>query len=389
MNAGKVSNGRVSCTRSCSNKKKKSSIPSLPDEIIFCILAWRPAEILYNSIRYVCRQWYNIINDPIFIKEQLLRCTTGLFIQQKRTPYRAQFVDFGKMNVALTEVNVPFPNTVLATCDGLVLFRDKQDTLHVANPLTKQSLIVPPFDCHPSYGLPYFSLVYARSTMECKVLCIDKPYGCDVYKCMMITPGKDHAWKLINTNTFSDPTCRIFHHPPVFVEGLLYWGSRCFRCVVAWDIESEMFYEFPKPAVQSKPCIFHFVPMAKSLSCLVWSILQALFDVFVLSDPMSGEWRKLYKIELDVQKYRLNGILNKPVSWPGQNYFVPFAWADNGEVFLCLSETPGHYVAHYVKTGETLIVGSYDEDGWPRFRSNFAYSLVLLPSSLSSLSTGI
>ncbi|KAF5951240.1 hypothetical protein HYC85_009184 [Camellia sinensis] len=144
MNAGKVSNGRVSCTRSCSNKKKKSSIPSLPDEIIFCILAWLPADILYNSIRYVCRQWYNIINDPIFIKEQLLRCTTGLFIQQKRTPYRAQFVDFGKMNVALTEVNVPFPNTVLATCDGLVLFRDKQDTLHVANPLTKQSLIVPP-----------------------------------------------------------------------------------------------------------------------------------------------------------------------------------------------------------------------------------------------------
>ncbi|KAL7204093.1 hypothetical protein ACSBR2_017206 [Camellia fascicularis] len=249
-------------------------------------------------MRYVCRQWYNIINDPLFIKEQLLCCTTGMFIQKTLSPYRAQFAGFGKMNVALTEVNVSFPNVVQATCDGLVLFMDEQDILHVANPLTKQSFIVSSFNCHPSYCLPYFLLVYARSTMECNVLCIDKPYGCDVYKCMMITLGKDHAWKLINTNTFSDPSWSIFQRPPVFVEGLLYWDGCAFPCVVAWDVESEMFYELPRPAVQSP------------------------------------------------------------------------------------------YIAYHVKTGETFIFESYDKT-WRNFRSDFAYSLLPLPSSFSTLSVGI
>ncbi|THG13392.1 hypothetical protein TEA_018006 [Camellia sinensis var. sinensis] len=224
-------------------------------------------------MRYVCRQWYNIINDPLFIKEQFLCCTTGMFIQKTLSPYRAQFVGFGKMNVALTEVNVSFPNVGQATCDVLVLFMDEQDILHVANPLTKQSFIVPSFDCHHLYCLPYFLLVYARSTMECKVLCIDKPYG------------------------FS-------------VEGLIYWDGCAFPCVVAWDVESEMFYEFPRPAV------------------------------------------------------------------------------NNGEVFLCFVDVPGPYIAYYVKTRETFIFESYDKT-WRSFRSDFAYSLLPLPSSFSTSSVGI
>ncbi|CAL5380841.1 unnamed protein product [Camellia sinensis] len=279
------------------------------------------------------------------------------------------------MNVAL---NVPFPNTVLAICDGLVLFRDKQDTLHVANPLTKQSLIVPPFDCHLSHCLPYyFSLAYARSTMECKVLCIHKPYWCNVLKCVMITLAKDHAWKLINSNTLSDPSWSIIQHIPVSIEGFLYWGDSQFPCVVAWNMESEMFYEFPRPAVQSKSCSFRYVQMAKSLSCLVWSIPQTSVDVFVLTDPMSSEWRKLYKIDFDAQKYTMNGVLNSLFPWPDENSCLePIAWVDNGEVFLFIADIPVPYIAHHVKSGETFIFENFDEDPWTSFWSDFAYSLV-------------
>ena len=50
---------------------REAASPCLPEEIIFYILVWLPADILYNSMRYVCQQWYRIIRDPLFIKEHL------------------------------------------------------------------------------------------------------------------------------------------------------------------------------------------------------------------------------------------------------------------------------------------------------------------------------
>ncbi|KAL7204094.1 hypothetical protein ACSBR2_017207 [Camellia fascicularis] len=105
---------------------------------------------------------------------------------------------------------------------------------------------------------------------------------------------------------------------------------------------------------------------------------------------MSGEWKKLYKIDMDAQKYRLKGNLNSSFSWPGKHsYFVPIAWVNNGEVFLCIADVPGPYIAHHVKTGETSIIKSYDENVSRNFRCDFAYSLVPLPSSFSTLSVSI
>ncbi|KAI8002186.1 hypothetical protein LOK49_LG08G01881 [Camellia lanceoleosa] len=121
MTSREVLNRRVSHTKyktvSSSYKKKKSSIiPSLPEQVILCILVWLPIDILYNSMSF------------------------------------------------------PFPNEVLVTCDGLVLLSDERDkTIHVTNPLTKQSIPVPSLNSL-LYGCCY-SFAHVQSTGEYKVVC--------------------------------------------------------------------------------------------------------------------------------------------------------------------------------------------------------------------------
>ncbi|GFY80581.1 hypothetical protein Acr_01g0003900 [Actinidia rufa] len=108
MSAGKAQNGNIRCGKfqsiACSNRKKKSCVPSLPKEIVFFILVRLPTDILYNSVQYVCWQWYSIIRNPCFIYEHLHRFTTsGLFIQYDRLPYTPCFAELGKANATVTE----------------------------------------------------------------------------------------------------------------------------------------------------------------------------------------------------------------------------------------------------------------------------------------------
>lgn len=227
MTAGEVPNERVGRAKCklvyCSNKKKRTNTPSLPEEIIFYILVWLPADILYNSMRYVCRQWYKIIRDPLFVKEHLLRSTTGLLIQEHFS-FAAQFGKFGEMNTTETKVNFNFPNLLSATCDGLVLFKDGYDEkeVYAANPLTKQRVAAPPF-CFPSF---LFGLALARaySTMEYKLVCTYRSKKSKVYHCAMVTMGKDHAWKPINCQKLSDPCRQIFRGYRFSAGGFIYWA---------------------------------------------------------------------------------------------------------------------------------------------------------------------
>ena len=224
MTAEEVLNGRVSCTNSktvaCSSDNKKSSIPFLPEEIISRILIWLPADILYNSMRYVCRQWYNIINGPLFAEEHLRCSTVGLFSQHIVPPHIAQLTVLGKMNATVTEMSFPFPNRVLVTCDGLVLFTDKHNrTIYVANPLTKQRVTIPSFTSHSFVS--YFSLARARSTKEYKVMCTYSPSGGKDF-CVIVTVGKDLAWRPINCQNLSESGQRLIRYPSISTGGFLY-----------------------------------------------------------------------------------------------------------------------------------------------------------------------
>ena len=409
MNAGKARNGNIRCRKfqsiACSNRKKKSCVPSLPEDIVFFILVRLPADILHNSAQCVCWQWYSIIHNPCFIYEHLRHSTTsGLFIQYDMLPYTPCFAELGKTNATVTEVNFPFPIEVLATCDGLVLFRDRQNrdglelfrdrknmTIRVANPLIKKVVSVPPLTVQ-GYHYSAFSLACTRSTREYKVVVT---YGSNIriedFDCMVVTLGKDHAWKLTNNSKkFPNSWRKLLRYCPLSKGGFLYWTYFDFPSVVTLDVESELFYEFPSPAVLCGGgyTAVHCLIRGKSLSCMVQFLGSPgimFWDVWDLCDPMSGEWKKLYRIEWDFKKRRSRQVFKGLLSRPDvKTAFVPIAWVNNGEVVLfCVSCSPGPYIAYNVKTGETFTFGNHAYNEWSYFWDDYAYSLVwLTPSSL-------
>lgn len=51
--------------------KKNEDITRLPEDILIDIFLLIPAEDLHNSVRLVCKSWWNTIQDPYFIDRQL------------------------------------------------------------------------------------------------------------------------------------------------------------------------------------------------------------------------------------------------------------------------------------------------------------------------------
>ncbi|KAH7862125.1 hypothetical protein Vadar_000359 [Vaccinium darrowii] len=388
MTGGKVLNERVSHTHyktvNCCNEKKKSIIPSLPVEIIFSVLVWIPADILYNSMRYVCRQWYNIIRDPVFVKEQLIRSSVGLFVKWRT---HRQFVEVGKMKATMTELGFPFSSPLTATCDGLVLLVNPPFTYgevaFVANPLTKQMLKLPPHSCQPAQCL--FSLACSHLAREYKVVFQYMAHGCQFFDWMIVTVGKDQAWRLIDSKKLSNYGRTFSPDSRLSTGGFLYHVYHPYTSVVALDVESETFYEFPSPTVlySCDRDDISYLARGKYLSCIVQLKPRTLFDVWELSNPTSGGWRKLYTFNFDVQKYKSSGMFK---GWFSRRakfaHFRRKAWVNNGEVVvLSVIHNPGPFIAHNVKTGATFFIGNHLQDLRCFEVHGYAWSLVSLAPS--------
>lgn len=119
------------------NKKtssSSSSILSLPKAVIYSILILLPAEILYHVMRYVCRDWNEIINHQSFIKEHFrlhFSNDHGLLIQIE-TPIHARatyYADLGSIdnkftsngNARVMKYGLQFIEKPLCSCHGFLL----------------------------------------------------------------------------------------------------------------------------------------------------------------------------------------------------------------------------------------------------------------------------
>ena len=128
--------------------RRRPSIPYLSPEIIFNILVYLPADILYNVMRYVCREWYNIISSPTFIDAHLLKVDRGMLIKQILPDCNIHYVKMVKNDLPeIIEVDSShLPKYGTSSCNGLVLMAKSQDgNRYVANLVTKEvTLPTPP-----------------------------------------------------------------------------------------------------------------------------------------------------------------------------------------------------------------------------------------------------
>ncbi|KAM7486886.1 hypothetical protein LguiA_002895 [Lonicera macranthoides] len=166
---------------------------------MFNILVHLRAKIIYDMIRYVSPEWYNIVHDPYFIDTHLRQSTTVLFIHSEYYPKIVHYVEMMEDGVKITNIRCPSPGPVWASCNA-----------------------------------------YAASTGDYKVVrvCKDKHVG---IHCIIPTLGVDNAWRGIDVK--KEHCVDIYN--AIAAGGFLYWHTE--GNYIGLNVETEEFHKILCP----------------------------------------------------------------------------------------------------------------------------------------------
>ncbi|KAL3626466.1 hypothetical protein CASFOL_030015 [Castilleja foliolosa] len=288
------------------------NINSLPDELVFDIIAQLPAQDIYTAVMNVCLKWYKIIHTHTFVNTHLHRSTCGLLIQISVSNHISETYQLTLMalsrqgRIELTRLNYePKYGIWCNGCNGLILEWDckYRSGFFITNPATMQQLYLPQFPRPMCYV--YSALAYASVSMEYKVVILflnlnKEDEGC----CAILTVGVDESWRPLRTQhlsleskkkllTYNNNKNRL-----LTTEGFVHWVSRVkFNCILTLNVETEVITEYSVTPISSRDNmrIYYYLSGVKYLSLLIefrgWS-----WEVWEMK-PETGEWTKLPGIE--------------------------------------------------------------------------------------------
>ncbi|VFQ78539.1 unnamed protein product [Cuscuta campestris] len=239
---------------------------------MFNILLCLSADVLYNVMRYVCRNWYDIIQSPAFIYAHLQHQKSraaGFLFQRFNYSRPLVHVHLGEMSsdVELRQLAFPFRGFAVSTCNGLVWLLDYSGRRHswLVNPVTKQHLALPPFDHFLDMKSYYLqkrncSLGYAASSGVYKVVY----YPPNSVACAIHTVGVDNnSWRPVSINIsergFTSSSSPYFYEP-LTLGGFIYWLSNTLPFILSLNVETEIFKQIsiqqllPQTAFGYIPC---------------------------------------------------------------------------------------------------------------------------------------
>ncbi|XP_059623284.1 uncharacterized protein LOC132266429 isoform X1 [Cornus florida] len=375
-----ISNNLKVVACSSRRKMKSSTPPFFPEEIIFNILLWLPAEVLYNVMRYVCRGWYNVINAPGFINSHLQKLTDDSLIIRSCKSAISWFVGIHTSNTQIRQLRPEFgggfPRRMLCSCDGLLfLCCDDHKNFYVGNPITKQLLTLPPISimCH-SLSSPQFT--YARSTGRYKAhLLVTENVQSNFVSCLIFTVGTDSAWRSIDTKHMPD----FFEYvKSLSTGGYIYYTSRIEPHLFALDADAEIFHQFTVPNVFHEAIRTNFFHLSTRFNYIVWKSFLAcvahsaefVWELWALTELNTGEWTRCFIIDLSghiglietLFDYRNVICLKKDEYYelPLDLRFIPVTSLKKGELVIFRGVEPfQNYLVYNVKTGEvsSFVIG--------------------------------
>ncbi|KAL3615574.1 hypothetical protein CASFOL_041235 [Castilleja foliolosa] len=305
------------------NRLKATNIESLPDELIFEILVRVPAQDLYDSTRFVCRQWYNTIHTRKFAHSHLQRSTPGLLakdlFKQKQT-----FMTMQKGRVEMSKLSYGFGRHVCSSCNGLVLelhdINYKEPYVpHITNLLTKQTIALPPFISESVYSRGRFALAYAASSGVYKV--VRKNSVLTDLWCSIMTVGVDTDWgRRVSIEHLSPKAKELFQGFPLTTLGFVHWTKKdCSECVLTMNVESEIITQIPGPRLrrEGRDIWCCYLPMGSYLYLLIGITYNMSCEVWEMK-PETGEWTKMPGIDLEMKKVykHLSFKFEKLVKYP-------------------------------------------------------------------------
>nr|XP_043616982.1 F-box/kelch-repeat protein At3g06240-like [Erigeron canadensis] len=298
------------------------SAHNLPPEIIESILRVLPAKSL-GRFKSVSKPWCSLISTPKFIKSHLVHQNHNttkliLLISDSNSLYS---LDINSHNLSATAKQLNFgPNTIefeeiLGSCNGIVLAKDKDDTILLINPTTKEifRILVSPFALPVRESFVMYGFGHNSSNDDYVVISIsfwdtDNEYNpdcTDMYVSMYSL--RNGLWRRLDCSPYDHAVGHLVSG--VLVNEKLHWLTSVPRrgyssIIAAFSLESEEFEEIELPdMVDKNKGVFNELVDLGGKLCMFGS--QESNDFWVMEEYGVGEsWRKIYihGVEIDPVK---------------------------------------------------------------------------------------
>ncbi|XP_043692111.1 F-box protein CPR1-like [Telopea speciosissima] len=308
----KVEAGATAAKASKSLILKKNDMPFLPQEVIFNILVRLRADIVYK-FRSVCKSWYNLIHDRVFIQSHLGHSIPGLIINrnflERKFIYEPDFKEMKDKKNIEQDLKYGSIGEVIGSCNGLVLLKTKRNCLSVANLITKQIVDLPSassenldswyhqcgFAYVPETGIyKLVHLLIDEYTVTCEVLSL----GCsgrNTWRCVngfsLSSSSEDERWEFYGSKT-------VTINGIVYFVGVTHVQSSSMH-IVSFDAGAEVFHMIRAPVHEITVSdsflelggVLSFVQATKPFKCNT-------YIVWILKDWLKGTWVKQHVISL-------------------------------------------------------------------------------------------
>ncbi|XP_074287368.1 uncharacterized protein LOC141612475 [Silene latifolia] len=293
-------------------RKEERHTLYLPREIIFNILIHVPADVLHDAVRYVCRQWFEIIRDPDFIRvRRQISPAAGFLIQASlpscgsRPIYQVYYIEADTDILKVKKVQTAPPVKILCCYNALVLLSDSADKeiLHVVNLVTEVKFSLPP-------------LVGLRNFPESVGLAVDSSGNYKVVHVSgkvtfsrqvhmrVFTIGVDKAWRFIDLEGIHvNWTMKsLILDSPHCLGGFVYWLTKSSwesDLGLALDVDTETIYQISKPnSLVQGHHLMCVLGMGSGIGLIYTSGMRFTWKFWKLTDVKSDQWTELASIKV-------------------------------------------------------------------------------------------
>ncbi|CAA0829113.1 Unknown protein [Striga hermonthica] len=345
--------------RRSKRKSLTTCIESLPDELLIEVLARIPGsqQEIYEA-RLVCRKWYNIIHTPDFMSANLHHSTYGLLFKSKKRESVLILPRREGVGVEMTQLSYKRRCVVTSSCNGLWLetnMKEKGRKLFVINPTTGQIVGLP--TCVGKVSEGKYAMAYSPASMEYKAVIYYPPARTHPRPAtfQILTAGVDKKWRNVDLGLISsEEALEAFQSIPLVTEGFIHWYCTFFLHVLTLNVETETITKTPAPLLTLGSQSIIYLSAGKYLT-LLSHYGQCSWQVWELSRPETGEWRKKahFCLEVHKERFEISGVVPK-------DFFLPVGWVKYPE--LLAMRVSGNTNAAFVYN---LVTQEIDEIGLP------------------------
>ncbi|KAF5205005.1 hypothetical protein FRX31_005405 [Thalictrum thalictroides] len=268
-------------------------VSDINDDIVFNIFTRIPGDILLKKFKYQCSNWFNLISNLGFIEAHLGQSKDGILQTETlvddhdRDNVKLKFMDLIGLESNSLSTIYAFPHhfVVHSLCNGLILFKDSSTRrLHAANPVTKETLLLPLCKHDPKYywTRDWWDIVYVPSTKIYKL--VEFLYDCQlksqVFHIHTLSASTSESWRPIKEFGIS-----ITYYERISVNGILYIDTGLKRPILSFDLKDEKtvrLFPFTTEICYMSRWFIKMDGLPTLVGCKNWVYVE--FDLWLMKD---------------------------------------------------------------------------------------------------------